>query len=964
MILPPPLAHSDESSTSLQPLRTWLIVLYVVLLVASALALVWVTVRDYHLTVDNLERQQLQLARSLDEHATRTFVSVEQGMQNIVESLETLGGVDQAEEYSMHILLRDKTALTPQTRGIITIDSTGTIRAHGLEYPIRRVNLADREYFSYHRTFDDLRLRIDKPLISRTDNLWLIPVTRRINRLDGSFGGVVLAGVEPEYFLSFYQSLKLAPTTRIELMRSDGMLLLNYPFEPKALGGNLREGSPLEFEAKRLRRASAYSEKDASGNARLTVFHASNGDLPLIIRVSVDLDASLAKFRSDLMTRLIAVVALMLIVTVLLYLLLRQLKRVEQIESRLHLTQFTVDEAPDVVLWADRGAALRYANRAAELHSGLAREELLHTRLIDLIPELGEVQWEALWDKLLQEKRSILNAHLRGAGGHLQPVEITLNHIEFDAEAYACCTLRDITEQQNTERELRRHRDHLQDLVLERTAEIRTVLDASPLAIMLSVKHTVRLVNPAFETLFGFEATDLIGMPTHSLYASAERYEEMYQTIWARISTGGVYRGEVELFRRDHSSFWAMVYAKALVPGDASKGVIAVIEDVTAQRIAAQALRQSERLKRTIIDTTADGFILIDAGHHIVDVNQAFCQLLGYRREDLIGQLPTQLWGDTAKQIFPEHLSGADVAPNHIGEVSISTVGGMVKPFLVNSAVIPDDDQQVEYAFAFLTNIAHLKEIEKKLLDSKEAAEAANIAKSAFLANMSHELRTPMHAILSFSEMGLSKAGKGETTSLSRYFERIHSSGNRLLVLLNDLLDMSRLEANRMTYDKVRNNLQQTVFGATQEIAPLLASRQLRLQVDESTLPLYAVFDRARLMQVVVNLLSNAIKFSPQDGLIEIEFIELTVLASGMPGVGLAIRDHGPGIPEGEEEIIFDKFIQSSRVRQGGGGTGLGLAISRQIMQDHGGEVSANNHPDGGAVFTLLLPADTRRTKH
>ncbi|HSC80985.1 MAG TPA: PAS domain S-box protein, partial [Chitinolyticbacter sp.] len=913
MTLPAPLVPTDEPVTSLQPLRTGLIVFYGVLLLASALSLIWLTVRDYHLTVGNLENQQLQLARSLDEHATRTFISVEQGMQNIVESLETLGGVDRAEEYAMHILLRDKTALTPQTRGIITIDAAGVIRAHGLEYPIRHVNLADRDYFSYHRTFDDLRLRIDKPLISRTDNLWLIPVTRRINRRDGSFGGVVLAGVEPEYFLSFYQSLKLAPTTRIELVRSDGMLLLNYPFDAKALGSNLREAAPLEFEAKRLRRASAFTEDDADGNARVSVFHASNGDLPLIIRVSVDLDASLAKFRSDLMTRLIAVVSLMLIVTVLLYLLLRQLKRVEQIESRLHLTQFTVDEAPDVILWADRAATLCYGNRAAQSHSGLQRAELLSTRLIDLVPELDEIQWESIWDRLYLDKRYILNAHLRGPGGHLQPVEITFNYIEFNAEAYACCAVRDITEQQNTERELRRHRDHLQDLVLERTAEIRTVLDASPLAIMLSVKHTVRLVNPAFETLFGFEATDLIGMPTHSLYASSQRYEEMYQTIWARISTGGVYRGEVELFRRDHSSFWAMVYAKALVPGDASKGVIAVIEDVTAQRIAAQALRQSERLKRTIIDTSADGFILIDAGHHIVDVNQAFCQLLGYRREELIGQQPDQLWGETAKQIFPEHLSGADTAPNHIGEVSLTIVGGGSKPFLVNSAVIPDDNQQVEYAFAFLTNIAHLKEIEKKLLDAKEAAEAANVAKSAFLANMSHELRTPMHAILSFSEMGLSKASRSDAASLSRYFERIHSSGNRLLVLLNDLLDMSRLEANRMTYDKTRNNLQQTVFGATQEIAPLLATRQLRLQVDELTPPLYAVFDRARLMQVIVNLLSNAIKFSPQEGVIEIEFVELTVLANGMPGVGLQIRDHGPGIPVGEEEIIFDKFIQSSR---------------------------------------------------
>ncbi|WP_375591701.1 PAS domain S-box protein [Chitiniphilus eburneus] len=955
------LRPSATPQPSLRPLRTGLIVFYCILLLAVAASVTWMTFRDYDETMDNLERQQLSLARSLDEHATRTFISVEQGMQNIVESLQGLGGVDRAEEYRMHILLRDKTQLTPQTRGLITIDDHGYIRAHGLEYPVRRVNLADRDYFVYHRAFDDLRLRMDTPVISRTDNLWLIPVTRRIDRPDGSFGGLVLAGVEPEYFLRFYQSLKLTPSTRIELMRADGMVLLNFPFQPAELGRSLRERAPLEFEARRLRHASAYREPDASGRGeRLVVFHTTTSDLPLIVRVSIDLGSALTKFRSDLLTRAIAAVGLILVVTVLLYLLLRQLRHVEEIESRLYLTQFTVDQSPDVVLWADHLSYLRYANHAAERNTGLANDELLASRLTDLFPDMGQSQWEEIWTRLHIDKRMILNTHLRDHGGHLLPVEITFSHIEFNTDAYACCTVRDITEQQNTERELRRHRDHLQDLVLERTAEIRTVLDASPLAIMLSVKNSVRLVNPVFETLFGYEGSEIIGLPTHALFASPTRFEEIMQTVWTRVSAGGVFRGEVELYRRDHSSFWAMVYAKALVPGDVTKGVICVIEDVTSQRIAAQALRQSERLKRTIIDTTADGYILIDDGRHIVDVNQAFCLLLGYRREELIGQQATLLWGEAAEQIFPADLADRDTMRNHIEEVTLRSLDGQPMPFLVNSAAIHDDNRKLEYAFAFLTNISDLKEIEKNLLDAKEAAEAANVAKSAFLANMSHELRTPMHAILSFSEMGLSKSGRTEPTNLARYFERIHSSGNRLLVLLNDLLDMSRLEANRMTYDKTRNHLQQTVLGAAQEIAPLLQTRRLRLEVDETTPALYAVFDRARLTQVVVNLLSNAIKFSPVDGTIEIRYLETATLCDGQPAVGLTVRDRGPGIPAGEEELIFDKFIQSSRMRETGGGTGLGLAISRQIMEDHGGEIFAASHPEGGALFTLLLPTSLR----
>jgi signal transduction histidine kinase len=244
-------------------------------------------------------------------------------------------------------------------------------------------------------------------------------------------------------------------------------------------------------------------------------------------------------------------------------------------------------------------------------------------------------------------------------------------------------------------------------------------------------------------------------------------------------------------------------------------------------------------------------------------------------------------------------------------------------------------------------------------------AESANFAKSSFLANMSHELRTPMHAILSFSEMGLGKTqnisktqnqNEAENINLNRYFERINASGKRLLVLLNDLLDMSRLEANKMSYDKGSYSLQMVVRMACAEISPLMNSKQLQLKIQESTIESTAHFDKARLTQVLVNLMSNAIKFSPMGGEIDIQFATHSELETGLPAISVSIRDHGPGVPEDELEYIFDKFIQSSRIRSGGG-TGLGLAISRQIINDHQGRIIASNHPDGGAIFTVLLPS-------
>jgi PAS domain S-box-containing protein len=951
------LLRPTGSASSLKLLRGGLILLYVILAMVTTLALILISINDYQETIKEAERSSLSLARSLDEHATRTFVSVEQSMQNIVENLNQFGGVDHADELQTHQVLQDKVALTPQVRGIITIDSQGLIQSHGLEYPTRRVNLADRSYFKYHKQFQDSRPMIGNPVLSRTDGKWLIPVTQRIKKNNGEFGGVILAGVEPQYFIQFYQSLKLPSGSHVHLLRSDGIILLSYPFDETQINRNLREIDPLLFEKRRLQGSSVYPSADKNTQL-LTTFHTSQSTQPLIILISTDRNTLLHRFNKDLITRAIAGLSFMLIISCLLYLLLQQLRRVETIEARLHLTQFTVDEAPDIILWTDLSGQICYANRATSMSTGFTQIELLKLRFFDVFPQIDQAQWQVFWDTLMVEKRLLYTTYQINPQNMQLPVEITFSRITFSDAAYLCATVRDISEQQNSEHELRRHRDHLQDLVLERTAEIHSVLNASPLAIMLSVKGTIRLVNPAFETLFGYNTAEITDMPTDLLHASTQDFSAYNKPIRDAIKKTGTFRGEMELYRRDTSRFWAMVYAKEMIEGDMSKGLICVIEDVSAARIAALALRQSERLKRTIIEGTADGFILIDSQSHVVDVNQAFCQQLGLSRETLIGKQPNQLWPEHANAIFPDNLSSQSIRSNHAGEVTLRSADGEARPFLVNSACIYDEHHHLEYAFAFLTNISKLKEVEHRLLEAKESAEAANMAKSIFLANMSHELRTPMHAILSFSEIGLSKVDNTDRTNLIRYFERIHSSGNRLLILLNDLLDMSRLEANKMRYSKMEYDLKIIAKQASTELATLISSKQIQLKLDSTPQAILLTLDKARITQVIINLLSNAIKFSPNGNEIHIYFIENAQLKNGKAAMGLSVRDHGFGIPDGELDLIFDKFIQSSRLNGHASGTGLGLAISRQIMSDHGGEIYAENAEDGGAILSILLPTE------
>jgi signal transduction histidine kinase len=239
---------------------------------------------------------------------------------------------------------------------------------------------------------------------------------------------------------------------------------------------------------------------------------------------------------------------------------------------------------------------------------------------------------------------------------------------------------------------------------------------------------------------------------------------------------------------------------------------------------------------------------------------------------------------------------------------------------------------------------------------AKEAAEAANRAKSEFLANMSHELRTPLHGILSYGRFGVRRAASASAEELHRYFVNIEESGKVLLGLLNDLLDLAKLESGKMTFDLVETDLCGEVQVAGDEFQTLLAEKGLGIEYRGPSRGLIVAVDRRKLRQLLRNLLSNALKFSYPGG----GFVELGI-QPGDGAVRVIVRDHGPGIPEDELESIFDKFVQSSKTKSAAGGTGLGLAICREIAAGHHGRIWAENAPGGGAQFVCELPVDADR---
>jgi signal transduction histidine kinase len=249
-----------------------------------------------------------------------------------------------------------------------------------------------------------------------------------------------------------------------------------------------------------------------------------------------------------------------------------------------------------------------------------------------------------------------------------------------------------------------------------------------------------------------------------------------------------------------------------------------------------------------------------------------------------------------------------------------------------------------------MMDVSEFRAAERAKDDARTAAEESSRAKSEFIANISHELRTPLQSILGFSELGMVRGR--EHPKLQSMFTDIHTSGGRMLALVNDLLDVAKIESAVGAITLERADLRGLVQSVLHELSPLLDAKHIHLVCQLGKQPLIAKVDPVRFQQVVRNIAANAIKVSPMGG-------ELKVQGHITPDrrICISVCDQGTGIPPAELEKIFEAFVQSSTRKDGSGGTGLGLAICKTIIDAHGGSIQAANSAEGGAIFRVYLPA-------
>ncbi|MBW2695788.1 MAG: response regulator [Deltaproteobacteria bacterium] len=362
---------------------------------------------------------------------------------------------------------------------------------------------------------------------------------------------------------------------------------------------------------------------------------------------------------------------------------------------------------------------------------------------------------------------------------------------------------------------------------------------------------------------------------------------------------------------------------------------------------------------RSALDSLAEGLLVMDSKERIVLANQAFAGLVGRTADDLMGQKVGELdWitdedDSEGAAVLPwtKALTSGESQLNDM--IRILDFEGNMRTFILNCSPVLGSGDQAGGALISLDDVTQLEEHKAKLSAAKGEAEAANQAKSEFLANMSHEIRTPMNSILGFTDV-LRRGYEKNEVDRQKYLSTIRSSGEHLLQLINDVLDLSKVESGRLEVE----NIAFAPHTVIQEVVNLLSIKAKEKQISltfepEGLQPAQIHSDPTRLRQIITNLASNAIRFTDQGGVtLRAKLIEID---QGLRFC-IEVRDTGMGVPDEAKEAIFDPFVQAdSSVTRRFGGTGLGLPISRRFARILGGDIIVGSDPSGGSIFAVII---------
>jgi PAS domain S-box-containing protein len=500
-----------------------------------------------------------------------------------------------------------------------------------------------------------------------------------------------------------------------------------------------------------------------------------------------------------------------------------------------------------------------------------------------------------------------------------------------------------------------RARDRAQAAVVQREHELAITLQSlQELVFRCDAGGVLSFVNAQWVRATGAGEAESIGRPLADWVPPRERAAVVAlfdASAGPRVRHGRVVLADAAGLPRSYDLSVMPLQEAGRLTGFAGSAV-----DVTERVQAQRRLEQQLAFGELLLESSPLPMSVMSRERRYLIVNKAWEAFTGRTRDTVIGHEVGAHLATAERRLHEQHDEQVYATQDAVRyDTRLVHADGTLRDVVIEKRALPGDDGQPAGILAVVIDVTEFREAERATREARDTAEEASRAKSEFIANISHELRTPLQSIIGFSELGLRRAG--DQARLAAMFTDIHASGQRMLALVNDLLDVSRLESTVGTIHLERTDLRRLVREVLRELEPLAAQRQVALVARLSEAPMRAKVDPLRFQQVVRNVVANALKFSPAGAAVEIEGD-----ATPQGCWRIAVADRGPGIPEAELERVFEAFVQSSLTKDGSGGTGLGLAICRKIVQAHGGSIHAEPREGGGSLFLIELPGGAAET--